>query len=50
MVDLTGQTYFRFTEISAIGLSIDKVVGIAISGVVLTEADVAVGFSGLSLW
>ena len=48
VVILAGQSHF-FVE-AAVGLAIGGTVGLAIGGAVLTEMDVAVGFSGLSLW
>ena len=52
MIDLESQSRFRFIRIFIIGLaiSLSRAEGLAICGVVLTGADVAVGFSGLSLW
>ena len=35
---------------SAVGLGIGGVMGLAISRAVLTEVDIGVGFSELSLW
>ena len=49
VVDPTGQSYFRFIRISAVGLEIDEVVGLAICGAILTGTNVVVGFFGLSL-
>ena len=48
VVDLVGQS--RSFVRAAVGLSIGEVVGLAISKIVLTEMNVAVGFFGLSLW
>ena len=39
----------RFFDGAVICLAINKAVGLAIGGAILTGADVAVGFSGLSL-
>lgn len=54
VVDPTDQLCFRFIRmimmILTIGLAIDRAVGLAIGGVVLTKKKVAVGFFGLSLW
>ena len=47
-MDLAGQP--RFFVGAAVGLVIGGAVGLAIGGAVLTGTDVAVGFSGLSLW
>ena len=52
-----GWLHFRFTGMSMMGvclggadsLTIGKIVGQAIDGTVLTGANIAVGFSGLSL-
>ena len=40
----------RFFVGAIMGLAINRAVGLAIGGAVSTGADVAVGFSGLSLW
>ena len=40
----------RFFVGAVVGLAIGGVVGLAIGEVVLTGTDIAVGFSGLSLW
>ena len=40
----------RFFDGAAVGLAIGGAIGLAIGGAVSTGADVAVGFSGLSLW
>ena len=48
VVDLAGQPHFFVG--AAVGLGISGAVGLAIDGAVLTGTDVAVGFSGLSLW
>ena len=48
VVDLTD--WPRFYIRAAIGLGIDKVVGLAIGGTISTGTDIAVGFFGLSLW
>ena len=48
MVHFEGQPHF-FVRV-AVGLAIDKAVYLAIGGAKLIEADIAVGFSGLSLW
>ena len=47
-MDPASRTYFG----AVVGLAIDLggVDGLTIGGAVLTGADVAVGFSGLSLW
>ena len=48
VMDLVGQP--RFFIGAAMSLVIDGMVGLAIGGAVSTGTDVAVGFSGLSLW
>ena len=50
MVDLTGQSCFRFIEVSAVSLGINGAVSLAIGGAILMGADIAVSFSGFSLW
>ena len=40
----------RFFVGAAVGLTIGGVVGLANGGAILTKTDIAVGFSGLSLW
>ena len=47
-MDLTSQSHFFIR--AAVGLVIGGAVGLAIGGAVSTGTDVAVGFSGLSLW
>ena len=47
MVDLAGWLYF-FVR-AAVGLDIGGMVGLAIGGAVLTEIDITINFSGLSL-
>ena len=47
MMDLAN--WPRFFVRAAVGLAIDRAVGLAIGEAVLTKIDVAVGFSGLSL-
>ena len=49
MVDPINQTCFRFIEIFAMGLGINGIVGLAIGGAILIEADVFISFYGLSL-
>ena len=49
-MDLINWPYFRFIGTSAVVLGIGEAVGLAISGTVLTGANVAIGFFGLSLW
>ena len=48
VVDLAGRP--RFFVGATVGLVIGGAVGLAIGGAVSTGTDVAVGFSGLSLW
>ena len=48
MVDLAGQP--RFFVGVAVGLGIGGAVGLAVDRAVSTGTNVAVGFSGLSLW
>ena len=53
VVDSTGQPCFRFIGISVVidlAVGLGGAEGLAIGGAVVTGADVAVGFSGLSLW
>ena len=52
MVDPAGWPHFCFIEMSIVSLAVDlgKMDGLAISGAVLTEANIAVGFSVLSMW
>ena len=45
-----SRPYFRFIEVSVVGIGLSEADGLAIGGAVLKEADVAVRFSGLSLW
>ena len=51
VVDLAGWPFFHFIRMSVVGLDIGlgKAESLAICRAVLTRADVAVGFSGLSL-
>ena len=49
IVDLSSQFYFRFIRISVVDLGIGRVVGLAISRIVLTKADIAIGYSQLFL-
>ena len=48
MVNLAGQPHFFVG--AAVGLGIGGAVGLVVDGAVSTGTDVAVGFSGLSLW
>ena len=48
MVDLAGQSCF-FVR-ATMDLAFGRAVNLAISGVVSTEIDIAIGFSGLFLW
>ena len=52
VVVLADWPRFRFIGMSVVGLAIglSKAEGLAISGAILTEADITVSFSGLSLW
>ena len=51
-MDLAGQPRFYFIGMSVVGLivGLKRAKGLAIGGAVLTGANVAIGFSGLSLW
>ena len=42
--------HFRFTGMSVVGVGLGRADGLVIDGAVLMGADVAVGFTGLSLW
>ena len=48
MIDLASQPHFFIRAV--VGLGIDKIVGLAIGGTILTETNVAISFFGLSLW
>ena len=52
VVDLVGRPCFHFIGMSVVGLAVGPggTEGLAIGGAVWTGADVAVGFSGFSLW
>ena len=52
IVNLVGQPRFHFIGIFVVGLAVGlgKAEGLAIGAAVSTGVDVAVGFSGLSLW
>ena len=52
MVDPASRPHFCFIGMSVVGLAVGLggVEGLAIGRAVLTGADVAVGFSELSLW
>ena len=50
LVDLADRPRFRFIGMSVVGVGLGGAEGLAIGRAVSTEADVAVGFSRLSLW
>ena len=50
MVDIIGWPRFRFIGMSVVGVGLGEAKGLAISGAISTRADVAVSFSGLSMW
>ena len=50
VVDPAGGPRFFVGAVVALAIGLGGADGLAISGAVSIEADVAVGFSGLSLW
>ena len=53
MVDPTGQPHFYFIGIFVVvdlAIVLGEMEGLAIGAAIVTGADVAVGFFGLSLW
>ena len=53
VMDPTGWPCFRFIGMSVVvdlAVNLGRAEGLAIGGAVSTGADIAVGFSGLSLW
>ena len=48
VIDIIGRSCFLIG--AAIGLAINRMMGLAIDRVILTEMDIIVGFSELSLW
>ena len=53
VVNPTGRPRFRFIRMSVVvdmAVGLGGVKSLAIGGAVSTEADITIGFSGLSLW
>ena len=50
VVEPTSRPRFFVGAVVGLAVGLSGADGLAIGGAVLTEADIAVGFSGLSLW